>query len=105
MSHPRFEGFLAKLYTDAEARRRFLADPRGASRLAGLDEGDVEALAHIDRIGLELAARSFECKRAARQPRRSRWLRWLADATAIGLFWRRSRASAFCQWGTARKRR
>ena len=78
MSHPRFEAFLAELYTDADARRRFLADPRSAARLAGLDEVDVEALAQIDRIGLELAARSFECKRAAGQPRRSRWLRWLA---------------------------
>jgi hypothetical protein len=78
MSHPRFEAFLAELYTDADARRRFLADPRRAARLAGLDEADVETLAHIDRVGLELAARSFECKRATRRPRRSRWLRWLA---------------------------
>jgi hypothetical protein len=78
MSHPRFEAFLAELYTDAEARQRFLSDPKNAARLAGLDERDVEALASIDRIGLELAARSFECKRAARRPRQSRWLRWLA---------------------------
>jgi len=78
MSHPRFEAFLATLYTDAEARQRFLADPRQTARLAGLDERDVEALAHIDRIGLELAARSFEAKRAAQRPRRSRWLRCFA---------------------------
>ena len=78
MSHPRFEAFLAELYTDAEARRRFLTDPRNAARLAGLDEADVETLAHIDRVGLELAAQSFEYKRAAKRPRRSRWLRWFA---------------------------
>jgi hypothetical protein len=78
MSHPRFEAFLAELYTDAEAREQFLADPRSAARLAGLDERDVETLAHIDRIGLELAVRSFEHKRAARRPRGSRWLRWFA---------------------------
>jgi hypothetical protein len=78
MSNPRFEAFLAELYTDAEARQRFLSDPESAARLSGLDEHDVEALARIDRLGLDLAARSFECKRAARRPRRSRWLRWLA---------------------------
>ena len=77
MSHPRFETFLVELYTDAEARRRFLADPVSAARLAGLDEHDVDALARIDRVGLELAARSFESKRAAGRRGRSRWLRWL----------------------------
>ena len=78
MSHPRFEAFLVELYTDADARRRFLTDPASAARLAGMDEHDVNALARIDRIGLELAARSFERKRAARRRVRTRWLRWLA---------------------------
>ena len=78
MSSPRFEGFLAELYTDDETRRRFLADPRACARRAGLDEREVEALAAIDRVGLGLAAKRFACKRA-RQPRRHAWWRrWLA---------------------------
>jgi uncharacterized protein (UPF0276 family) len=43
------EALLARLYTDAAARARFLAEPRSAD---------------IDRAGLELAARSFARKRA-----------------------------------------
>jgi uncharacterized protein len=43
------EAFLARLYTDAELRRRVLADPQ---RLPGLDP-----------VGLELAAQSFANKR------------------------------------------
>jgi len=76
MSHPRLETFLAELYTDAETRQRFLADPMSAARLAGLNERDVDALARIDRTGLELAARSFESKRVAQRRGRKRWLRW-----------------------------
>ena len=75
MSSPRFEALLARLYVDAELRRRFLADPRAAAREAGLDPADAEALARIDRAGLALAARSFAAKRAARG-RGRRWWRW-----------------------------
>jgi len=60
---PRFEGFLARIYVDAEARHRFLADPHGEATRAGLTREESEALAAIDRTGLELAARSFERKR------------------------------------------
>ena len=74
MSRPRFEAFLAELYVDPEARRRFLADPHAAARAAGLDESEADALARVDRVGLELAARSFASKRSAR-PRRGLWRR------------------------------
>jgi hypothetical protein len=65
MSAP-LEGFLARLYTDARLRRRFLADPAAVARAARLDEPSVQALVDIDREGLELAAESFARKRASR---------------------------------------
>jgi hypothetical protein len=78
MSSPAFEAFLARLYTDGETRQRFLAEPRAVARAAGLDEAECEALARIDRKGLELAAESFERKREhAAQNRRPIWGRWL----------------------------
>ena len=82
MSSPRFETFLAELYVDADTRRRFLADPHATARQAGLDEGEVDALTRIDRVGLGLAARSFASKRAAR-PRVRRWRRFLAAARRL----------------------
>ena len=69
-----FEAFLARIYVDAEARRLFLADPHGEATRAGLRPEEAEALASIDRTGLELAARSYERKREAKAPaRRSFW--------------------------------
>ena len=67
MSSPAFEAFLARIYADAAARERFLADPRGAAELAGLAPEEVEALVRIDREGLRLAADSFAAKRATRR--------------------------------------
>jgi hypothetical protein len=66
MSAPAFEAFLARLYVDAEALARFLADARGEATLAGLAPDEVEALVRIDRVGLEMAARSFAAKRMHR---------------------------------------
>jgi hypothetical protein len=63
---PAFEAFLARLYTDHETRARFLEDPEAEAGRAGLGEAEATALLGIDRVGLELAARSFEKKRAAR---------------------------------------
>jgi hypothetical protein len=63
MSTARFEAFLAKIYVDAEARARFLADPRGEAMRAGLTEPEISALEKIDRIGLELTANSLQHKR------------------------------------------
>ena len=79
MSAVRVEAFLARLYVDAEARRRFVADPRGCARQAGLAEADVDSLATLDPIGLELASRSFESKRGRpARTGRPRWRDWLS---------------------------
>lgn len=66
MSSPAFEAFLARLYTDAAARARFLVDPVREARRFGLDDSSCAALEHIDREGLELASFSFARKRAAK---------------------------------------
>ena len=71
------ETYLVKLYLDRDARQAFVADPRAAATEAGLAEGDVAALERIDRVGLELAARSFAAKRAAARPHRSIFARVL----------------------------
>jgi hypothetical protein len=60
---PRFEAFLARLYTDEEVLRRFLAAPSGEARRAGLTAAEAAALESVDRVGLGLAARSFARKR------------------------------------------
>jgi hypothetical protein len=71
------EAYLARLYLDADARHAFAADPRGTASRAGLDAGDVAALEQVDRVGLELAARSLQARRAT-GPRRN----WLARLLA-----------------------
>lgn len=63
MTTPAFERFLASLYVDDELRRRFVADPRACAAAAGLTPDEIEALAHVDMTGLELAARSYAAKR------------------------------------------
>jgi hypothetical protein len=64
-----FEAFLAKIYVDADYRARFLADPRGVARVAGLSEEECDALVAIDRKGLEMAATSYARKREKGQHR------------------------------------
>lgn len=66
MSSPAFEAFLARIYVDPSALRRFLADPRGEAERAGLAADEIAALVAIDRRGLELAARSLAAKRAGK---------------------------------------
>ena len=66
MSTSRFEAFLAKIYVDESARAKFLADSRGEALKAGLTEQEVDAVARIDRVGLELLAKSLERKRRKR---------------------------------------
>jgi hypothetical protein len=66
MSTPRFEAFLAKIYVDAKARERFLADPRGEATRAGLAEPEIAALEKIDRAGLTLTSDSLRRKRRKR---------------------------------------
>jgi len=66
MNAPLLEAFLARIYVDARARSRFLADPRGEAILAGLSPEEADSLVKIDRVGLELTARSLERKRPGR---------------------------------------
>ena len=66
MSASRVETFLARLYVDETARGRFLADPQGEAMKAGLTAKEIEAVAKIDRVGLDLFTRSLERKRAGR---------------------------------------
>ncbi len=66
------EAYLARLYLDAAARRVFTTDPRAAATRAGLEPADIAALERIDRVGLELTARSLQAKHQS-HPRR-RWL-------------------------------
>src|SRR5439155_13184611 len=81
-----------RLYTDAAAREDFLAAPRAAAARAELDSTTVDALTTLDRTGLELAARSFERKRARRTSPLPRWRRWLVASLGRGRC--HSRASA-----------
>ena len=62
----RVEALLASLYVDRAARERWLADPDGEGRRAGLDEAARDAVRNLNRPGLELAAASFAHKRARR---------------------------------------
>ena len=77
-----FETFLARLYTDAQLRSRFLTDPRGEAERHQLTTDECAALERIDRAGLELSARSFAHKRAlkAAQRRRRSWFGRFAEA-------------------------
>lgn len=63
MSTSRFEAFLAKIYVDEKARAKFLADARAEALKAGLTEQEVDAVAKIDRVGLDLLTKSLERKR------------------------------------------
>ena len=65
MNSARLEAFLAWLYTDRSLRDKFLREPETEARRAGLADDEVAALAAIDRTGLQMAAHSFEHKRAA----------------------------------------
>jgi hypothetical protein len=63
MNASRFEAFLAGIYVDEDKRTAFLADPWGEALRAGLTADEAEALAAIDRVGLELFAESLQRKR------------------------------------------
>ena len=66
MSSPALEAFLARLYADAAALERFLADSPAALTDADLAPDDRAALLAIDRSGLVMAARSYRAKRSDR---------------------------------------
>jgi hypothetical protein len=82
MSTPALEQFLAGIYVDAEARARFLAAPYQEAKRAGLSDDQCRALEAIDRVGLEMAARSFSRKRAVKQSRKPSSLSRLRQAIA-----------------------
>ena len=67
MTGPKFEAVLARLYTDAGFRKQSLNAPLTAALAEGLSQTEAEALAGIDREGLELAAASFAKKRAGKK--------------------------------------
>jgi hypothetical protein len=73
---PEFETFLARLYTDAPLRARFLTDPRAEAERHQLNPEECDALERIDRVGLEMSARSFAHKRTIKGTRRRSWWRW-----------------------------
>jgi uncharacterized protein (UPF0276 family) len=66
LTDPAFESFLAKIWIEPAERARFLQEPHAAALRAGLRVEQAEALARIDRVGLEMAARSFANKRSKR---------------------------------------
>jgi hypothetical protein len=74
---PEFEAFLARLYTDAPVRTRFLADPRAEAMRHRLTKEECDALERIDRAGLEMSARSFAHKRAIKADKRRWWAAFL----------------------------
>ena len=80
---PEFETFLARLYTDPPLRARFLAGPREEAERQGLTVEECAALERIDRVGLELSARSFAHKRTLKASRRARWW-WNSVRAALG---------------------
>ena len=61
------ETLLARIYVDRPTRERFLANPVGEARRAGLAEAACLELSDLDRVGLQLAVRSFEAKRRGGQ--------------------------------------
>jgi len=63
------EALLARLFTDATLRERFKRDPKTVGREFGLDESALTAFENGDRVGLDLAARSYAGKRAGRKSR------------------------------------
>jgi len=63
MSSPAFEAFLARLYTEDDLRRRFVASPSSVANESGLSNEEQRALEAIDRDGLIVAARSYAQKR------------------------------------------
>jgi cobalt-zinc-cadmium efflux system protein len=63
MSSPRFETFLARLYSDEAFLERFLTTPAAAIAEANFDDRERIAATNIDRVGLAMAARSYRAKR------------------------------------------
>ncbi|MCM2564329.1 hypothetical protein [Janthinobacterium kumbetense] len=86
MSSPALETYLARLYTDDALRAAFLLEPRAHALRHGLSPQEADAMAAMDRIGLQMAAASYRAKRAGRAGHGSqsrpaqRWWRRLLHA-------------------------
>lgn len=74
MSAAGVESFLARLYSDAALRERFLRDTETAVKTAmadfSLTEIERAALLQMDRVGLQMAAVSYANKRASHSGKR-----------------------------------
>ncbi|MES2355520.1 MAG: hypothetical protein V4568_14180 [Pseudomonadota bacterium] len=81
MKSSALEVFLARLYTDETTLQHFLENPHKHAMQTGLDEADIAALMHIDRVGLRMAATSYALKREQhkrpRYPIRQLLVNWL----------------------------
>ena len=74
MSSPEFEAFLARLYTDPEARARFLNNRIAEAQAAHLTREQIASLEKLDAEALEAAAHSFARKRQHKlQHAKRRW--------------------------------
>jgi hypothetical protein len=89
---PAFESFVARLYVDADARSRFLADPGREAAAAGLAADEIAAAVRIDRVGLELAAVSFAHKRRRMRGKQHPVVRLWRRLTKVGRHLRFSRS-------------
>ena len=76
------ERFLATVYVNEAARRRFLADPVAEATRAGLNGADAARLAAVDREGIELAAASFARKRSGKRRSSCWWQRLLGSTSS-----------------------
>jgi hypothetical protein len=84
------EAYLAKLLVDPVARARFQADPAAAAREEGLGDEERDAILAVDLGDLELSARSFARKRAAKS-RHAPPPRWWGRLRAV--LWARGRGA------------
>jgi len=82
MSSPALETYLARLYTDDTVREAFLLAPHAQALLHGLSPQEADAMAAMDRVGLQMAAASYRAKRAGRTHHGTR-------ATPTPRWWRR----------------
>ncbi|NHQ90072.1 hypothetical protein [Janthinobacterium lividum] len=83
MSSPALETYLARLYTDDALRAAFLLEPLAQALRHGLSPQEAEAMAAMDRIGLQMAAASYRSKRTAHGTRAAPAQRWWRRLLAI----------------------
>ena len=85
MSSPALATYLARLYTDDAVLDAFLLAPRAQALLHGLSPQEADAMAAMDRVGLQMAAASYRAKRAGHgsraTPAQPWWRRLLAAWT------------------------